>query len=72
MEDTIAVLEKGKTQEIRIRRTHWKGRDYIDVRLFISKDATGERIPTRKGITLPPDLLPDLIDALEAARSKTS
>ena len=72
MEDTISVLDTGKTQEIRIRRTHWKGRDYIDVRLFVAKDATGERIPTRKGVTLAPDLLPDLIDALEAARSRTS
>ena len=64
-EATIAVIEKTRTQDLRVRLVEFHGKTYVDVRTFVVADAT-ERVPTKKGIAVPPDLLPKLIAALQA------
>ena len=41
----------------------------LDIRVYIDIDGKSERVPTKKGVTLRPDLIPELIKALESARS---
>ncbi len=69
-DETISIIERGKTADIRVRLMNWHGRDYCDIRTFVSADATGEREPTRKGIAIPIKLLDDVIEALHEAQQQ--
>ena len=72
MEETIAVIEKNRSQDVRVRLTEWQGRDFIDIRLFTTADASGERVPTRKGVSLSIPLLPELFAAIREAQTRAA
>jgi Transcriptional Coactivator p15 (PC4) len=47
----IAVVEKNRTQEVRVYLSAWKGCNLIDVRTYVEPcDMDGERRPTRRGV----------------------
>jgi hypothetical protein len=64
----VAVIPKNKVEELRVSLPRFKGVELIDVRTF-AQFGSGEEAkrPTRKGITLKIEHLPQLIDALTAA-----
>jgi hypothetical protein len=47
----ILTVQKSERDEVRVRETEFKGKQYIDIRIF-SKNQTGDFVPTKKGITL--------------------
>ncbi|MCU0572377.1 MAG: transcriptional coactivator p15/PC4 family protein [Syntrophobacteraceae bacterium] len=51
-------------EEIRVSVSVYKGKQYIDLRIYYKGD-DGEFHPSKKGLTLSPDLLPDLVEAVE-------
>ena len=69
MESTIAVIPKNRTQDLRIRLVEFHDKPFIDIRTFVVVDAT-ERVPTQKGIAVPPRLLPELIAGLQKAEAE--
>jgi len=56
-------IRKNKFSVIRVRRTNYEGNDLLDVRVF-SEDMNGNATPTRKGISLQFERLPELLAAL--------
>ncbi len=68
-ETLVATIEKGRTQDIRVRLAEFHDKTYVDIRTFVVADAT-ERVPTKKGIAVPPPRLPDLIAALQDAEAQ--
>ncbi len=66
MEKPICIIEKNSTQDVRVQLSKYHGRHYVDVRVFVVIDAV-KRGPTRKGVTLAVEKLPDLIAGLQAA-----
>lgn len=56
-------IEKREGERVRIGINEYQGKEYIDIRVFYENDA-GEWSPTKKGITLPPEKLDELKDAL--------
>ncbi len=62
----VATIERSKTSDIRVRLVEFGGRPFVDLRTFVVVDAV-ERVPTRKGIAIPPALLGEVIAALEKA-----
>ena len=70
MESTVATIPKNKTQDIVVRHCEFHDRPFVDVRLFVVADATGDRVPTRKGIAIPPEILPEVINALRTAEQE--
>ncbi len=42
METTITIIERGKTVDMRVRFMNWHGKDYCDIRTFVTSGATGE------------------------------
>lgn len=60
--DTINIraLEKSKTQKPRARICEYQGKKYLDLRTFVVTGASDERAPTKKGITCPVNLIPEL------------
>lgn len=62
MQKTIAEFDKGEDQ-VRVSLSEFHGRQYIDVRVFFMAD-DGEWKPTKKGLTLAPDLMRDVHEAI--------
>lgn len=70
MSDTDRLIHsfpKNPLEEIRISLTVFKKKQYIDLRTYYKGD-DGEFRPSKKGINLSVDLLPDLLEAVEKAR----
>lgn len=62
-ERLIKAFERGPGQQIQIRLTTFRGREYLDLRNFYL-DENNEWKPTRKGIAIPTELYEDLMTAL--------
>ena len=72
MDQLIATIEKNADEEIRVSLREYKGHAVIDIRVYW-KPPEGEPGPTKKGVTLNPELFPGLkkaMGALEAALVK--
>ena len=52
-------FEKNSLEEVRVSLTTYKGKEYIDLRVFFRGD-DGEMHPGKKGLTLSVALLPEL------------
>ena len=65
MEKNYAEIEKGEDL-VKVSLTEFKGRQYVEVRTYYMAD-DGEWKPTRKGITLSPDLMKQVNTALSEA-----
>jgi hypothetical protein len=63
----VRVIEKGASGRIHIRLSKFHDKDYLDIRNFYEGDE-GQWLPTRKGVAVPVDLYPELMDALNAAK----
>jgi hypothetical protein len=72
MDQVIATIAKNADEEIRVSLREYKGHPFIDIRVYW-KPPEGEPGPTKKGVTLNPELFPELkkaMGALEAALVK--
>jgi hypothetical protein len=68
MDKTIATIEKNAIEEIRVALSEYQGHDLIGVRIWANYDsADAEKRPTKKGVNLRVDKLPELIAALREA-----
>jgi len=59
------VIEKNSRESIVVSETEYKGSTYVDVRIFY-KDINGSLKPTRKGVSIRPDKVSELLAALSA------
>lgn len=62
----MRVIEKNQSEEIRVQWGEYKGYRYLDIRLFAELPNSHERTPTKKGVTLKPEQVPELIEALQS------
>ena len=60
------VIEKNSRESIVVSEIEYKGNKYVDVRVFY-KDTDGSLKPTRKGVSLRPEKIAELVTALAAA-----
>ena len=65
MEKQITQIEKGE-DVVRVALTEFRKRQYIEIRTYYMADE-GDWKPTRKGITLDPDLMKEVYQALGKA-----
>jgi len=59
-------FEKNKSEKIRVTPKRFQEYDIIDIRIF-AQDQEGNLVPTRKGIALNVDQIPELIKGIEWA-----
>ena len=64
----LHTVEKNALEEVRICLTTYKGRDYLDLRVFYGADDREMR-PTKKGLTRNLDLVPELETVLQKLRA---
>lgn len=57
------IIKKSAIERIHVGVSEYKGKQYADMRVFFETDG-GEWAPTKKGLTVAPAPLPELIAAL--------
>jgi hypothetical protein len=63
MSQLIHNFNKNVLEEVRVSLEEYKGNRYIDLRVYFKAD--DEFKPSKKGLTLSPDLLPELEQAVQ-------
>ena len=61
----VASFKRNPTEEVRASIKEFKGRNYIDLRIYYMDDK-GDWKPTRKGVSLATDFMQELKDAVAA------
>ncbi|HEY9161795.1 MAG TPA: transcriptional coactivator p15/PC4 family protein [Desulfomonilia bacterium] len=54
---------KNALEEVRVSVSTYKGKKYVDLRVYYQDD-NGEYKPSKKGIAISPELLPELENAI--------
>ncbi len=67
----VGEIQKTGTDKIIVTIKEFKGKTYVDVRNFFENDE-GEMIPTKKGVSLTPENLDELINILTEAKKQLS
>jgi hypothetical protein len=57
-------ISKNRREIIRVTPSRYMDHDLVDIRIFAPNASSGELGPTKKGVSLAVDLIPELIDAL--------
>ena len=65
----IAQFRRNAEDTLRVSLSVFKGRTYVDLRLFYEA-ANGELAPTKKGITITPELWDSFRTAIAAAETE--
>lgn len=63
----IATIPRSSTEQMQIAVKEFKGKSYLDMRIFYTTDEGASWLPTKKGITCSPENLETLKDAVEEA-----
>ncbi len=64
MGEVLHQFAKNATEEVRVSLTEYKGHKLIDLRIYYEPEDSGERRPTKKGITIDVGLYPELKKAM--------
>ena len=68
----IGTIRKNASEDVRVALTTFHDVDLVDIRAFADFDNRGERRPTRKGLTIKIDRLPELIGLLQETQAEAS
>lgn len=60
----IHSFEKNALEQIRVSLNVFRGRQYVDIRTYYKGD-DGDFHPSKKGVTLSPELLDDLAEGIK-------
>lgn len=66
----LAVIERSETEQLQISVSEYKGRSYLNMRIFYTTDGGSTWLPTKKGVTFTPDQLDILSEAIEEAKKE--
>jgi hypothetical protein len=69
MSEPIAIIKKNSVDEVRVTLSEYRGRHLLDLRIFTELDNSDEKVPTKRGVNLRVEQLPELLQALEQARA---
>ncbi len=73
MEDRIVgAFKKSETEEVRLTLRNFKGKAYLDLRVYFRAEGMEGFKPTKKGLTLAAELAPELEKAFEGVTAKTA
>ncbi len=66
----LATIERSDTEQLQISVSEYKGKSYLNMRIYYTTDEGATWLPTKKGVTFSPDQLDLLTEAIEAARQE--
>ncbi|MDD3237769.1 MAG: transcriptional coactivator p15/PC4 family protein [Candidatus Gastranaerophilales bacterium] len=66
----LATIPRNATEQLQIGINSYKGKSYLDMRIYYTTDDGATWNPTKKGVTVSPDNLDLLKDAIEEAKKE--
>lgn len=66
----LATIERSDTEQLQISVSEYKGKSYLNMRIFYTTDEGATWIPTKKGVTFSPEQLNLLEEAVQEARKE--
>lgn len=66
----LATIERSDTEQLQISVSEYKGKSYLNMRIYYTTDEGATWLPTKKGVTFSPEQLDLLTEAIEAARQE--
>ena len=66
----LATIARSETEQLQISVSEYKGKSYLNMRIFYTTDDGASWIPTKKGVTFTPDQLDLLSEAIEDAKKE--
>ncbi len=63
----LATIPRNATEQLQISINSYKEKKYLDLRIYYTTDDGANWNPTKKGVTVSPDNLVTLKDAVETA-----
>ena len=66
----LARIDRGGNQELQISLSEYKGKSFLNARIFYTKDDGATWNPTQKGITVYPEDLDTFAEAIEEAKKE--
>ena len=63
----LATIPRNAPEQLQISINSYKDKRYLDLRIYYTTDDGGTWLPTKKGVTVSPDNLVTLKDAVEEA-----
>jgi len=64
MTTILARVKKSETAELRVTSSKWKGRDYVDFRLWYVPEGQSEYVASTKGVAIDASKLTELVATL--------
>lgn len=66
----LAAIERSDTEQLQISISEYKGKSYLNMRIFYTTDDGATWLPTKKGVTFTPDQLDLLEEAIQDAKKE--
>ena len=66
----LATIERSETEQLQISVSEYKGKSYLNMRIYYTTDEGATWLPTKKGVTFTPEQFDLLTEAIEAARQE--
>ncbi len=66
----LAAIDRTDTEQLQISISEYKGKSYLNMRIFYTTDDGATWLPTKKGVTFVPDQLDLLSEAIEEAKKE--
>jgi len=66
----LAKIPRGATEEIQVKISEYKGKKYLDLRIFYTVDSGATWLPTKKGVAVYPENIELLKEAIELAQKE--
>ena len=66
----LATIERSNTEQLQISVSEYKGKSYLNMRIFYTTDEGQTWLPTKIGVTFAPDQLDILSEAIEEAKQE--
>ncbi|MFR1672555.1 MAG: transcriptional coactivator p15/PC4 family protein, partial [Candidatus Gastranaerophilaceae bacterium] len=66
----LATIERSDTEQLQISVSEYKGRSYLNMRIFYTTDEGATWLPTKKGVTFAPEQLDLLEEAIQEAKKE--
>lgn len=66
----LATIGRSDTEQLQISISEYKGKSYLNMRIFYTTDDGATWLPTKKGVTFTPDQIDILTEAIEAAKQE--
>ena len=66
----IATIPRGSAEQLQISINEFKGKSYLDMRIFYTTDEGASWLPTKKGVTCSPENIGVLKEAIEEAKKE--